>query len=58
MFYIYSSETKEHIKHSNKRLKIYYQVMKCQVFMKLQSPVGKKVERKDRKSSEPMGKTT
>lgn len=58
MFYIYSSETKEHIKHSSERLKIYYQIMKCQVFMKLQSPMGEKVERKDRKSSEPMGKTT
>lgn len=42
MFYIYRSGTKEHIKHSNERLKIYYQVMKCQVFMKLQSPVGEK----------------
>lgn len=58
MFYIYGSGTKRHIKHSSERLKIYYQVMKCQVFMKLQSPVGGKVERKDRKNSEPMGKTT
>lgn len=58
MFYIYRSGTKEHIKHSSERLKIYYQVMKCQVFMKLQSPVGEKVEKKVRKSSEPMGKTT
>jgi len=58
MFYIQRSGTKEHIKHSSERLKIYHQVMKCQVFMKLQSPVGEKVERQDRKSSEPMGKTT